>query len=683
MNSTTMISAGKTILKSLIKSNLTSKLPSACSFTFILVLLLNWNVGRGQATLFSDNFGVSTGGAYDNTGPIGTSTTWNLNRSGVDWGAKIDLGRLDLTNDASGTANVNGWVFGYRDINALAGWNTTLNNNTAIVIWEFNMRQIRTDPSGFGIGSYGVAYVLAGTSTNAATSGSGYAIVLGQSGGTDPIRLASFNNGLQGTLTNIITSNTVGLTDFGTEYLSIRVTYTPCSNVWELFVRNDVASFADPASGTLISQGTAVNNDFTSTAGMRYTGGYWQGSSAGSQTAFFDNLYLKTSPFVSAPTFTASTTNLNCLNYVTGFGPSFSRSYNINGCFLTPASGNISINAPANFQISSDNITFSNSINIPYTGSSLPITPVYVRLAAGLSAGAYGTSNITHSGGGIAAAVNVSLNGNVITETPVSTLQKGDLAVVSVNANNFSCSGVSTQDEISILLLKPIATGIAIDLTDNGWERLNANQWGNSEGIVRFTRTGGPLPSGTIITIRCGGNLPPSVISPDNGWQIDNINTPITFPDFGLNLNSGGDQLYIMQGGTWDIGTYVVTDPGPPEIRTYSHNATYTGGNVLFGFNTGTTWTAANNSQNSNLYPGIRCFSMMPGVATDFIKYTGLLTDVTQRTWIDRINTPANWTSYGSCTALNAASLLINLTVSVFVEVPSIKYPAFSAVILA
>jgi hypothetical protein len=56
-----------------------------------------------------------------------------------------------------------------------------------------------------GSASYGVAFVLAGTSTTVATEGSGYAILLGQLGTTDPIRLASFNNGLQGTLNNIIT----------------------------------------------------------------------------------------------------------------------------------------------------------------------------------------------------------------------------------------------------------------------------------------------------------------------------------------------------------------------------------------------------------------------------------------------------------------------------------------------
>ncbi|MBU6205326.1 MAG: hypothetical protein KJS45_08085, partial [Bacteroidetes bacterium] len=234
---------------------------------------------QGQTTLLYDDFNANNSATFSTTGAIGTYPNWSVTRSGNDWGARVNSNLLELSNDASATANANGWVFGYRDINALSGWNTTLSSNTGTITWEFNMRQIRTDPSGFGAGNYGLAFVLAGTNTTSATAGSGYAVVLGQSGATDPIRLASYNNGLQGTLTDIITSNTAGLTDFGTDYLSVRVTYFPGTNTWQLFVRNDgTSAFTDPATGTLVSQGTAVNNTYTSTAGMRYIGGYWQGS---------------------------------------------------------------------------------------------------------------------------------------------------------------------------------------------------------------------------------------------------------------------------------------------------------------------------------------------------------------------------------------------------------------------
>ncbi len=277
---------------------------------FSLSILVNAKTSA-QTTIFSDNFGSSTGASYDITGAIGSSSSWSLTSSGVDWGAKIDGGLLTLTNDASATTNAStGWIYGYSDFNTLSGWNTTLSSNTSIISWEFNMQQARTDPAGFSSGSYGVAFIISSTtSTNVATTGSGYAIVLGQSGTTDAIRFCSFNNGLQGTLTDLITSNTSGLTDFGANYTSVKVSYTPTSNKWEFFLRNDGAStFSDPSSGTLVSQGTVVDNTYTSTSGMRYIGGYWQGANAATQTAFFDNVKVTSTPACTAPT--AQPTNL-------------------------------------------------------------------------------------------------------------------------------------------------------------------------------------------------------------------------------------------------------------------------------------------------------------------------------------------------------------------------------------
>jgi hypothetical protein len=251
----------------------------------------------GQTTVFSEQFNTSRGATYSNAnGAIGSDTRWLMSRSGADWGARIDNNILDLSNDASATANADGNCFGYfnNSTHSIFPWNTTLNANPGTVTWEFNMRQIRTDPAGFAAGNYGVAFILAGTSTTPNSTGQGYAVVLGQSGATDPLRLAHYNNGLSGTLTNVITSNTSGLTDFGNQYLSIRVTYKPINDTWELLIRNDGASaFADPTSGTLTSQGKVVNNTYTGTANMNFTGAYWQGSTGANQTAFFDNVYMK------------------------------------------------------------------------------------------------------------------------------------------------------------------------------------------------------------------------------------------------------------------------------------------------------------------------------------------------------------------------------------------------------
>ena len=260
---------------------------------WILLLVSSTSIlVQAQTTVFSDDFSTNTNSTWTTSGTIGSSA-WSVTRSGDDWGARRNFSpeQLELTNDAGGAANANGWIFTATTTSSFnSPYNTTLNFNPGIVTWNFNMRQIRTDPAGFASNSYGVAFALASSSNSLNNTGNGYAIVLGQSGTTDPIRLASYTTGLQGTLTNIITSNTTGLTDFGTEYLSIRVTYNPSNDIWELFVRNDgTTSFSDPLTGTLISQGTAINNTYTGIP-LDYLGGYWQGSTAANQTAFFDNV---------------------------------------------------------------------------------------------------------------------------------------------------------------------------------------------------------------------------------------------------------------------------------------------------------------------------------------------------------------------------------------------------------
>ncbi len=267
-------------------------LAKSCTVLLMLVLRVFFNALQAQTTVFIDDFSTDQSASWTTSGTIG-SGAWSVNRSGVDWGGRRNTSpaQLELTNDASGSTNANGWVFANVALTSLTSpYNPVLNQNPGLITWNFNMRQIRTDPSGFGSSNYGVAFVLSATQATVNNSGNGYAVVLGQSGSTDPVRLARFTAGLSGTLTNIITSNTSGLTDFGTDYLSVRVTYDPASDTWELFLRNDgTTAFTDPATGTLVSQGSTTDNTYTSTS-FSFMGVYWQGSTSANQTAFSDNV---------------------------------------------------------------------------------------------------------------------------------------------------------------------------------------------------------------------------------------------------------------------------------------------------------------------------------------------------------------------------------------------------------
>jgi hypothetical protein len=255
-------------------------------FLAILLAVFAFEAPCFATTVFSDNFNRASLGA-----------AWTTTVTAGDGGASIVSNILQLTNDATGTANANGRVFTTVDTSTfLSPFNQVLSSNPGLISWSFNIQQIRPNPSGFGSGEYGAAFVLAGTNGDF-MQGDGYAVVIGNSVTPDPIRLVRYTGGLDANanLTNII-SGASPLNDAGVSYYSIEVTYDPSSDGWEMFGRNDGASsFADPLVGTLTSVGTAINSTFTSST-MTHIGTLWNYSTAGAQTSQFDNVVVSVVP---------------------------------------------------------------------------------------------------------------------------------------------------------------------------------------------------------------------------------------------------------------------------------------------------------------------------------------------------------------------------------------------------
>lgn len=233
-------------------------------------------------------------------------------------------------------------------------------------------------------------------------------------------------------------------------------------------------------------------------------------------------------------------------------------------------------------------------------------------------------------------------------------LEPGDLAIIQVNANNNACGG-TLADRVSFICFKDITAGTTIDITDNGWERTTTGRWGNSEGFVRATRSGPTIPAGTVITFEFPpiGNNPYRAILPDVNWNFTthgSINT--------VNLNSGGDQFYFMQGGVWNQGT--------SSVGSFNHDAAYVGGRILFGFNTKTQWFNDDSPQESKLHPDVaNCFNMAPAsIISDYIAYTGPMGSTTQLDWISRIANPNNWRTFAGCAALPVLPTSITIATS-------------------
>jgi len=116
------------------------------------------------------------------------------------------------------------------------------------------------------------------------------------------------------------------------------------------------------------------------------------------------------------PVISVTPDTLTGFTYVEGAGPSSSQSYTLNGVDLNPADGDITVAGSGDYEVSTDNLTFSGSVDIAYTGSSLTDTTIYVRLISGLSSGTYDGETILNSGGG-ASTQEVIVNGTVVTQT--------------------------------------------------------------------------------------------------------------------------------------------------------------------------------------------------------------------------------------------------------------------------
>ncbi len=160
-----------------------------------------------------------------------------------------------------------------------------LDNNGFVMEWSFNFRQTSGDPNGFGNGRVGIAVVLAGTQADLMT-GVGYAVVHGQPGSTDPIRLVRYSSGISAdhALTNLISAG-----NFGSGNLAVRVTYDPNSGRWAMFYTHTGSSaFADPKLASTPA-GTAIDRTFTGMP-LPYIGCLFNHGSYSGGLAVFDNL---------------------------------------------------------------------------------------------------------------------------------------------------------------------------------------------------------------------------------------------------------------------------------------------------------------------------------------------------------------------------------------------------------
>ena len=273
-----------------------------------------------------DNFDRSDN---DNVGipSSGGSVAWTEVESGAS-SNRISSNALILERNGNGGTNGQEYV----SFNMSGKYPTTFNTATSTLEWYFNVRQTRSNPSGFGNSSsslYGTAYILGSTSSNVDV-GNGYAVIIGNSNSSpfsttqDGIHLVRFTNGLiNANITPIITWYTsINLTN----EFSIGVKYNPSNNQWELLVRNDGifgGGFIDPTDiNSSHSRGTATDSTFVG-SNLQYGILYWKRASGNGEYAMFDNINIPAQQ--PLPEIQVEYTTNNAVNIVDGgsynFGP--------------------------------------------------------------------------------------------------------------------------------------------------------------------------------------------------------------------------------------------------------------------------------------------------------------------------------------------------------------------------
>ncbi len=295
-----------------------------------------------------------------------TLTGWTTGTTSAN---PVSIAETNMQLEIDGTGD-GGASYISQDVSSL--YTTTLNTSTGLQTWTFNIQQSRINPSGLSGTSYGVGVVLAGSNADL-SDGTGYAIVLGESGTADDVRLVRFTSGLDGgTLTDIVADGT----DYGTDHLSIGVTYNPTGDVWTLYVRDDGASFVAPSTVTsTTASGSASDNTHTGTA-LNHFGAVWHHSSGTIDDAEFDNFSI---PSSSTPNFEFDETTESIIE-----GHSGTTTATVNVTLTTDADCTIDIVAlgastagnPTDYTISPTSLTFtsggttSQTVTITVNGDS-------------------------------------------------------------------------------------------------------------------------------------------------------------------------------------------------------------------------------------------------------------------------------------------------------------------------
>lgn len=298
----------------------------------------------------------------------------------------------------------------------------------------------------------------------------------------------------------------------------------------------------------------------------------------------------------TTPELTTTPASLTGFTYLEGNGPSVSQSYNLGGYNLTNAPGKVIVSGSGNFEVSTDNITFTTSVDIAFSSAILESTPVYVRMKAGLTTGTYINNFVANAGDG-AQTVNVMCSGSVTSllspSISVGTLNAfGEQAVNTFSAEkSYTVSGSNLTE--NIIITPPLGFGISLS-TGSGFV--------SYPGTLTLNQSVGNVAS-TIVYVR----FAPETIQVFSG-SISHTSAGAVSQDVAVSGNgiaSSTQDVVISQvyGGGGNSGA-IYTNDFIELFNRGTSSVNLNGWSVQYGSATGTSWSNSTFLTNFTLQPG-------------------------------------------------------------------------------
>lgn len=333
----------------------------------------------------------------------GGSTAWTEDESGDGSKARIENNQLLLTNCNSNGTGGNQYMEQVM-FNVDSRYETVYDNAGSSMEWLFNMKQSRSDPSGFNNGNFAAGVILGSNQLDVDVAGAdGYGVILGNQN-EDQIRLIRFNNGLTSNLNITVIAQTLDVAPLN--HFSVKVTYDPCTGDWKLSARDDGSSFTAPNVGSLGAEFSG--NDQTYTAlDLKYFGLLWNHNNSCGETALFDN--------VNIPNATSASTTAKVWNG--SVNDNWNEANNWGPCPGVPTL--------------TDNVEIPNVATQPIVSAA---TPVAVCNNLTVNAGATLTINSTRQ---LTADGNVTNNGTVYVNDGGSFIQTQNGTAAHAGTGNF------------------------------------------------------------------------------------------------------------------------------------------------------------------------------------------------------------------------------------------------------